>query len=404
MPQGEVAPPAPTVMTLNLAECLQIALQRQPRIAAARASLAAAEDGRRAVENLRLAAVLLPEIPIRRRQAALGVTASAAGVEQAERETVYAVTRTYLTVLYAREQERITRGVVDRLTATRKVAEQQLEGGARDVTEADVKRTTVYLRLATTKQIQAAQGIKRALASLREAIGLGPEVCLDVPAGQLAAPDVRPCLGEIVTAALARRAEMIQATVFAEVTCLEVQAQGTSGHKRMDTFAAGSDIHANPVPQGVHNSEYRPGAVGPQMPTMLVGARAERVQQAQDLHARASAVVATTRNLISLEAEDAFLRWEETSRQAAEARVAADTGEKLANDLSKDFTARLRVKVDEVVSSRVLAAQAQAQYTEFLYRQLLALADLERITGGGFCAQLVEAIVPPAADKASAPK
>src|SRR5207245_1500308 len=127
------------------------------------------------------------------------VTAAAAGVDQAERETTYAVTRTYFTVLYAREQEKLARKVVERLTATRKVAKQQLDAGAREVTDADVRRTTVYLQLARTKQIQAAQGAKRARAALKEAIGLGPDGCLDVPQADLPVPQVRPCLGDLLT-------------------------------------------------------------------------------------------------------------------------------------------------------------------------------------------------------------
>src|SRR4051794_11025426 len=61
---------------LELADCLRIALQRQPRIAAQQASLAAAEEGSRALEGLKLAALVDLEIPIRRRQAALGVAAA----------------------------------------------------------------------------------------------------------------------------------------------------------------------------------------------------------------------------------------------------------------------------------------------------------------------------------------
>src|SRR5205085_10973004 len=122
-----------------------------------------------------------------------------------------------------------------------------------------------------------------------------------------------------------RRGELVQATVLAEVTCLEVEAQGTGVHKRMETFAAGSDIHSRQVPQGVRNTEYRPGAVPPEMPTVLAGPRAERVQHAQSLHARAEAVALVTRNLIALEAEDAFLRWQAAADEVAETRVAADT-------------------------------------------------------------------------------
>src|SRR5262249_47474016 len=160
-------------------------------------------------DTLHVPTLLAPELPVRRRQAALGVNAAAAGLDQSEREAIYAVTRTYFTVLYAREQERIASRVVERLTTTRDVARHGLEEGAKGVTDGDVKRTTVYLRLARAKQVQAAQGVKRALAALREAIGLGPEVCLDVPPAPLPEVAVRPCLDEVITAALARRGELV---------------------------------------------------------------------------------------------------------------------------------------------------------------------------------------------------
>jgi outer membrane protein TolC len=308
---------------------------------------------------------------------------------------VYAVTRTYFTVLYAREQERVTRSVVERLSATHEAAQRALKAGARDVTDADVKRTLVYLRLAQTKQVQASEGVKRAVAALREAVALGPDVCFDVPAGRLPSPDVRPCRDDVVAWALARRGDLVQANVFAELTFLEVEAQGTGHHLRMETFAAGSDVHARQVPQEVRDdTEYRPGAVPPAMPTLLAGSRAERIKQAESLSARAAALVEETRNLIVLEAEDAFLRWEEASRQVPQAREAAEAGDSLADDLTKDFTAGLKVRVDEVVNARVLASQARSQYNEFLYRQILALADLERVTAGGFCAGLAEAGAP----------
>ena len=47
---------------LSLAECIHLALERQPRIAAQRASLAAAEDGSRALEGLKFAALIDPII------------------------------------------------------------------------------------------------------------------------------------------------------------------------------------------------------------------------------------------------------------------------------------------------------------------------------------------------------
>ncbi len=387
-PGGPVA-----VNKLTLSDCLHLALERQPRLAAQRASLASSEDGKAALDALRLLAAFDAEIPIRRKQAGLGVSAAVAGLDRAEREVVYAVTRTYFTVLYAREQERVAQSVVERLSAIHDTARRQLEGGARDVTSVDVNRSAVYLRLAETKRTQATQGVKRALVALREAIGVDADVRLDVADGRLPVPTVSPDRDEVVKSALARRGDLIQASIFAQVVCLEVDAQATSFQKKMETFAAGSDIHARSIPQEEHNNDYRPGAVPPEMPTLLAGSRVERMKRAQSLATRAAAVVDVTRNLISLEAEDAFLRWEEAAQQARQTREAADTGDKLADDLNKDFTAGSKVKVEDVITSRVLAATARSQYNEYLYRQIVALADLERITAGGFCAKLVEPIV-----------
>ena len=62
------AAPVPVVapLTLTLADCLHLALEKNPRLATQRASLAAAEDGRRALDNLRAPGLLVPELPIRR--------------------------------------------------------------------------------------------------------------------------------------------------------------------------------------------------------------------------------------------------------------------------------------------------------------------------------------------------
>src|SRR5439155_15098205 len=227
-----------------------------------------------------------------------------------------------------------------------------------------------------------------ALVALREAVGLAPDVTLDVPAGRLPEPAARPTQKEVVATAVTRRGELVQAALFAQVVCLEVEAQATTHHLRMQTFAAGADIHATQVPQEVHNTEYRPGGVAPLMPAMLAGPRAARIKNAEILSARAEAMVETTRNLIILEAEDAFLRWEEASQQARQAQEAADTADKMAADLNKDFTGGLKVRVDEVVNAQVLASQARSQYIDYLHRLVLTLADLERITAGGFQAGL----------------
>jgi outer membrane protein TolC len=355
-----------------------------------RASLATAVEGKRALDTLRIPASLSAQIPYRRQQAGLALLVASAALEQLERETAYAVTRTYLSVLFARDQENVARSAVERLSAIKEAAAKALELGARDVTAADVSRSTVYLRLAETKHIQATQGVKRALVALREAIGFGPEIAVSIPPGGLPETTTQPNRDAALTAALSRRGELIQASALAQITCVEADAQATSMLQRMETFAAGIDIHSMQIPQGSNGIDYRPPGVPPEMPTILLGTRPERLKQVQSLIARADNVVKTARNLVTLEVEDAFMRWEEASQQARKTREAADAGDKLADELRKDFAAGLKVKAEDIVAARVLALQARADYNEYLFKQLVALADLERATAGGFCAGLVE--------------
>jgi outer membrane protein TolC len=381
-------PAAPPAGPLSLAECLHLALAHQPRVAAARASLSAARDTEQALAVLKVPAILVPDLPVRREQAAVGVSAAAAGVDQAEREAVLAVTRTWFTVVYAREQVRLTTSIVESISRVRKLAQEQLDAGARDATTADVKRAQLYLGLAQTRQVEAEEGVQRGLAALQEAIGLGGVVRVEPPADRLVRPRRQPVREEVVALAVARRGEQARAGAYVRLTHLEVGAQASQWLPRVQTFAAGADIHGAQVPQAVSNSEYRPGGVPPEMPAMLAGCRAERVKQALSLQARAETVAATTRNLISLEADDAFLRWRQADRQATQAEAAARAGDELAEGLTRDLRQGLKVKVEDVLNASAAASQARGQFNEFVYREILALADLERITAGGFCAGL----------------
>jgi outer membrane protein TolC len=374
----------------SLADCLRLAMQRQPLLAAQRASLAAAEDGARAVENLKVPRVLEPDLPIRRQQASLGVTAAAAGVSQAEQETVYAVTRTYVSVLYARAQQSVAKTVVERLTALSKAAKQQLDAGAPDVTQNDIDRTAFYLDLAEARRIQAEEGAERALAALKEAIGLEPCTSLDVPSAPLPEPQARPCREEVVAWAVSRRGAVVQSDTFASVAALEVEAQGMHARLRVETFASAADIHAHQVPQGSRGTEYSPGTEPPEMPDTLVGCREERVQHARDLSDRAAALAEKTRGLVALEAQDAFYRWQEANRKRARLSKAIETGERLADNLRKDFTSQQKVRTEEVLNAQVQASVARSEYNQALHEEIVALADLERITAGGFCAGLAE--------------
>jgi outer membrane protein TolC len=159
----------------------------------------------------------------------------------------------------------------------------------------------------------------------------------------------------------------------------------------MGTFAAVGDIHSRQVPPEISDGDYRPGGIPPEMPTTLVGSRSARMERARSLTARAQAVAEKTRNLVALEAEDAYLKWEEAHDKTVPAREGAETASKLAQNLAQTYGAG-SIKVEELLNFQVLAVLSRAQLNEAIYQELLALAALERVTAGGFCAGLGGAV------------
>jgi outer membrane protein TolC len=383
-----IEPPAVTAAApaarFSPAECVRIGLSRQPALAAHRASVAAAQLQSKALEDLKLTGLISREIPIRRRQAALGVAIASAGNTQAEWETIYDITRTYFTVLYATEQQKVAADVVASLKATEQAADLALKAGNKNVDRRDVDRVTTYRLLAETRQIEAAQGIERAKAALREAMGVPPDCRVEIATEGLPAPKLELAREQLIDLAVKRRGELVQAVNLAAVTELEVEAQATSCLPYFRTFASVVDIHARPIPQGARNSEYRPDAVGPEVPAYLAGHRQDRIDRARAFSARAAAVADKTRNLIILEAENSFFQWQEASAKMEKTKVAAEKAAKLGKDLQEEFASEQKVKVRDVLDALVLSGQARANHNEALFRQLLALAALQRVTAGGF--------------------
>jgi hypothetical protein len=178
--------------------------------------------------------------------------------------------------------------------------------------------------------------------------------------------------------------------VAADVMRLEECAQGKYRLRPLvRTFAATADIHAKSLPTGLSNGEYRPGAVGIEMPANVGGSRELRMEQVEWYKVRGEAVVEKTRGLITLEAENAYQNWVEATRKVTGSREAAERGRALAERVRKARGGGANIRQEDLLQTDVLAGQAQAAYYEALYHQILALANLERITAGGFNAGIV---------------
>jgi outer membrane protein TolC len=385
--QEKTGAPAAAPPPLTLDECLALTTNKQPALAAARASLAAAEDGRQALDNLPLfARALSRELPIRKEQACLGVTIANALLLQAEWEARYAVTRNFFSITYARMQLKLLTDVLEDLDKARKKTEKLLKAGNPDfkVTQLDLDLFDVNIDILKARQAEARVGVDRAFAALREAIGIGPDYPLDIVHAELPPRVASLDRAALIQLALSNRGEIVQANAARTVTALEVDAQASHlfGLK-VDTFGRAADIHAQPIPQGQANGEYRPGAIGLEMPNTLVGKRGDRVARASDLSQRATAVVDKAFNLVALETDSNYLKWLE----------ARDRYDKLAGVLPKAQTLKVRsykrledgnAPGAEYIQTATLVDQIQAQKNEQLYLHALALAALERVTAGGY--------------------
>jgi outer membrane protein TolC len=383
------AAPAVAVRVLDLNTCRQIALEKQPTVAAARASLEAAAARSHAVDNLRVPACLVRDLPVRRKQAAIGVVIAQAGVTRAEGDTVYGVTFSYLSAVYAAAQRQVAKKAIEALTdLDKRVQEVVKEGLSRVVTKDDVEKTGIRLLRARARLEETTQGEQRALSALREAMGLGPDCLFYLADDRL--PDADPAvdLPTVIALALERRGELIQAVNAAQVTGYEVDAQASRLlSPSVRTFAANSDVHAQAVPAGMYEENYRPGAVPPEMPTQISGSRSARVEQAQAYSARAEAVADKTRGLIALEAEQAYYRWQEATKREVQYRQAAERAEKQAGEVrERNRTDFKPGSVDSVLYFQQLSTDMRVEANQARYQKLIALAALERVTAGGFCA------------------
>ena len=397
---GDAAPAAKSAAkVLNLDEAISLALARQPAVAAARASLASAQTARE-VAYTPIAGILGgSQICIRRQQADLGVAIAVANIEQVELETFNAVSRSYLSVVYARAQLELAEDAVRNLRTTANIARDLIEKGSKEVTKSDLDRLDTYRLIAESKAGEARLGVARAKAALAEAIGLD---CCDLEIGKETLAqfhDAFIAFGEqkgrklstklAVEIALQQRPELRQSSMFAQVTGLEIRAQGRTWQPYARTFAATSDIHSKVLPATVMNGDYRPGPVGPEMPSFLAGTPSSRQQRAEALYQRSLAVDDKAQGLVKLEVEEACARLDEQIRQIELLRQAVVQTKKQKDDAERYYR-NDQLKTEQLLTIQLLDSQTRAQLNEAYYKFGQSLGVIQRATGGNLWNCFVE--------------
>jgi outer membrane protein TolC len=390
-PTPDLAPVVEAGPELSLGECIAIAAERHPALRAARASLSATQAGSQALQNFGTPATILsPDLDIRKQQAQRGLIASTAEHQRAHNEIVQDVTRLYYSAVYAKRQDAIAADLILQLRGYIRIAQEllatepnpkNLEG----LTPGKVDAMRIGLREALAQQLRARIGRQQAMAALRQAMAVD-ERTFPFRVKDTILPEMtqtKEITKELVVdLALARRPELALAAAGLDAFRLEVYAQGKIPFKRVvPTFASGSDLHSKSVPQAMRGKEYRPGGVAPELPSQLVGSKFDRVCRAMAYSQRAEAVFDSARDLVALEAENAFYEFEFASEKLRLANESRLLGEALA-ERTRANAAFTKAK-DALLQAEVVAAKAQSDYQEALWQHLLALSALERVTAGG---------------------
>lgn len=383
--QKDQLAPAPTSETkLGLHECVAIAMERQPNLRAAYASLRASEIGNRSLANLGpIAKLFSPDLPYRKMQGERGLTIGQADVIKVQQETLYDVTRLYYTYIYARQQEQTANDIIDQMEVFYGIAKELVEKGAEPkLNQFSLFRMEDAIAEVKKPRITARIGQSKALAALKEAMGVEQSFSFVPRDTEMPLMGGEVTREQVVELALTRRPELVLAAAGVDAFRLEVCAQNAIlRRKQVPTLASGSDLHSRALPTAHRNGEYRPGALSPEMPASLVGTRDERVARAREYSNRQESVLDKTRNLVELEATNAYLDWYSSAERLKLAKVRFESSQKMV-ELSRRSAPNIR-EYDQLILNEALAAKSQAEYLESVYENIKALATLDRVTAGG---------------------
>jgi outer membrane protein TolC len=374
---------------LTVGECLKIAMEKQPKLAAFRASVGSADASLTAQEHPNVIVWLTPDHKFRKSQAAVGVQAAQAELDQATHDVTQAVVWTFYSVVYARQQLKVAADAVAFVDYYREIVQKivDLKQGSAEINNVTLNHLIARLAEGELLKVRAQSGYERAKAALREAMGVEHTYYFE-PADEVLPDfaDFEIKKEDVIGHARTRRGEVLMASLASDVTRLEAYAQWSIRFRfRVETFASGGDIHARHIPAGSKEGEYRPDAIGPEMPVTLFGDRASRSQKSWELVARSQAVLEKTTNLVTLEAEDAWIEYYHAGLAMTAAKKQATAGQKNLEILRETFGDKIdkRATLQGFLEAQEEAAKGQAAFNEAVYHRISAMANIERITAGG---------------------
>jgi outer membrane protein TolC len=326
------------------------------------------------------------KIRYRNQQAKLGIEAAEQDVALTKDQIVFAVTRAYNGVLFARELGRVAEDARGQYQATESLAQSLLKAANEHVTVADVQRAATLRVLAENQKVEARRAAEQALAGLRAAMGVRQVMPLEIADDRLAYAGAELDRDALLAKALAQRPEMAKAQLAVQAAELERKIAKAQFHPDVGAFARMSTIHDNrDYPNPTQPTQFAAG-VEASLPLVAGGRRVAERHKADALYEAATAARDVVRNQIELEVVQAFLEWQEMSERLPLTKKAVESAAAALKALRDELALGLEDKdyprhFDNRLSTRLLLSQAELAYYQQVFAYNLALAKVRLATG-----------------------
>jgi outer membrane protein TolC len=327
------------------------------------------------------------KIRFRNQQAQLGIRASAADLARARQQTSFEVTRAYLSILLAQALVQVAQDTAGHFRAVERLTKAALEDKEnKEVTPADLYRIRSLQLLAESQVVRGRQGVELAYAALHAAMGVEPEVPLQIADDRMDFQPLALALPTLLQRAYSQRPELAKADLGVRNAALEQKlaaAQFCPDVALFGSFSSVNDDRSYLNPN--HPVEWAAG-IAVRYPLLTGGRRFAERRKADHQYLQAVEVVRSVRQLIGLEVEQAFLE----NREMAERLALAEKAEAAAKATVKSYEdqyAEDRIPskdlpryFENLETAQLLLSAARLSYHEHLFAYNLTLAKILLVT------------------------
>ncbi|NSW80638.1 MAG: TolC family protein [Chthonomonadetes bacterium] len=308
-------------------------------------------------------------------QARRSVESAEQAYREAVQQKVLSVTTAYYELLRRMALQKVAEANVQRAQQTVDVVKAQVEVGV--AAQKDVLQAEAELANAQVSLIQARNQVRLAEASLRNELGIGQEVALQVAEVGDKEAEQLPALGSLegyLQEAFAQRPDYQRQRISSEIQRLSLRlAQIQSGIQIQSDFTYGRRIDPDP-------GDTRSFTISASYPLFDGGAARAAVRESRAGYDSALQQMEQLKLTVRLDVEQAYLSRAEAQERLNAARKALEAAQvnyQAALESRKEGVSSLI----EVINAQVALVNAETNYVQAIYDLLVADARLQRAVG-----------------------